>query len=77
MKKYEAFEKLTDVLGVYTSTSETIWLNEKSSDIFNDMVEIYGLAVSDELIRYESEFDKLAMRLLAMSDIMRAIRNNY
>ena len=77
MKKYEVFEKLTDVLGVYTSTSETIWLNEKSSDIFNDMVEIYGLAVSDELIRYESEFDKLAMRLLAMSDIMRAIRNNY
>ena len=76
MKKYEAFDKLTDVLGVYTSTSGTVWLNEKSSDTFDDMVEKYGLAVSEELIRYESEFDRLAMRLLAMGDIIETLRNN-
>ena len=76
MKKYEVFDKLTDVLGVYTSTNGTVWLNEKSTDIFDDMVEKYGLAVSEELIRYESEFDRLAMRLLAMGDIIETLRNN-
>ena len=76
MKKYEAFEKLTDALAEYTSANGTIWLNEKSSDIFNDMVEKYGLAVSEELIRYESEFDRLAMRWLAMGDIIETLRNN-
>ena len=75
MKKYEAFEKLTDVLGVYTSANGTIWLNE-SSATFDDMADKYGLAVSEELIRYESEFDRLAMRLLAMGDIIETLRNN-
>lgn len=79
MDKNELFEKLTDVLGEYTSECNTIWLkeNERDSDTFNDMVEKYGLSVSDELIRYESDFDELAMRLLAMSDIIRTIRDNY
>ena len=77
MKKYEVFDKMTDLLGVYTSTSGTIWLSEKSSDIFDDMVEKYGLSVTEELVRYESEFDRLAMRLLAMSDIIETIRDNY
>ena len=79
MDKCELFETLTDALSEYTSVGNTIWLkeNERDSDTFNDMVEKYGLSVSDELIRYESEFDKLAMRLLAMSDIIRTIRDNY
>ena len=79
MNKNELFEKLTDVLGEYTSESGTIWLKEnvKETAMFDEMVDRYGMAVSDELRRYENKFDVLAMQLLAMSDIMRTIRDNY
>ena len=81
MDKYVIFDKLTDLLSEYVNADGTVWIKdyERPDNVLDDdeLVNKYGLSVSDELIRYESQFDKLATRLLAISEIIDTIRENY